>query len=184
MIQNSAPASPRPPPTSRARLRARVGLRSVFWLSFPARDAFRRPYGPSLSPAPLVWPRRGLRFRGVVVAAPVPEPRGSQKARPRRGGRSLAVQGAPRAAGGRLGRSGRGLAGAGARGGGRRQGCPCKLQVRWERTGGRDMGRVRSARGRSPDLFHFPSHSAPGCAADGSSSRSARATLTAAGPEC
>lgn len=37
------------------------------------------------------------------------------------------------------------------------------------------MDRVRSARVPSPDLFHFPSHSTPGCAADGSSSRSARA---------
>lgn len=121
----------------------------------------------------------GLRLAGHPGAA------GSPEGRPRWGGARPGGEGELRQRRGRRGqraggraaeeREGRGLASAGAaRPRGRRLCCPCR-RFAVERTGGRDMGRVRSARGPSPDLFHFPSHSAPGCATDGSSSRSAPA---------
>lgn len=175
--QGGAPGYQRPP---------------AFWVYFPAGDTVGGYAVRPLSPTPRVRPRRGLRspwgrqllyWRFAPGGAPRSrgEPRGEAKAgwgASGRGEHTQAVRGAQRAGAGRRTteeRAERGLASAGAaRPRGRRLRCPCR-RFAVERAGGRDMGRVRSARGPSPDLFHFPSHSAPGCAADGSSSRSAPA---------
>lgn len=169
--QGGAPGYERPP---------------AFWVYFPARDTVGGYAVRPLPPAPRVRPRRGLRsLWGWQLLAGHPGAAGSPEARPRRGGARPGGEGRLRQCRGRQGqraggrtaeeRAGRGLASAAAaRPRGRRLCCPCR-RFAVERTGGRDMGRVRSARGPSPDLFHFPSHSAPGCAADGSSSRSAPA---------
>lgn len=177
--QGGAPGYQRPP---------------AFWVYFPAGDTVGGCAVRPLPPAPRVRPRRGLRspwgwqlLSGRFAPGGAPrsrgEPRGEAKAgwgASGRGGQTQAAQGALRAAGGlvdsrrRSERDEGWLVPGAARPRGRRLRCPC-CRFAVEHTGGRDMGRVRSARGPRPDLFHFPSHSAPGCAADSSSSRSARA---------
>lgn len=170
----------------------RLGAASCLLALLPRRGHRRRLCGPATAPRPS-RPAAPWVAVSVGVAAPVrevcvwrgiPEPRGTQRRGPGGVGRVRAGRANSGSTGGAEGsgradaaeeRAGRGLAGAGAaRPRGRRLCRPC-CRFAVERTGGRDMGRVRSARGPSPDLFHFPSHSAPSCAADGSSSRSARA---------